>query len=73
MPTRGAGKELPASEATGRFEAELRWQPVVEVPRRIETSEAPGWQGATTPGSPPRVFQRGGVAGGHSAGPDSAV
>jgi len=24
------------------------WEPVVEVPRRTETDEAPGWQGATT-------------------------
>jgi hypothetical protein len=32
MSARGAGKEMPASEATGRFEAELCWQPVVDVP-----------------------------------------
>ena len=25
-----------------------RWQPVVQPPRRTETSEAPRWQGATT-------------------------
>jgi hypothetical protein len=24
------------------------WQPVVQVPRRTETGEAPGWQGATS-------------------------
>jgi len=31
-----------------RFRAEMSQEPVVEVPRRTETSEAPGWQGATT-------------------------
>jgi hypothetical protein len=33
---------------TRRFEAKLRYQPVVKVRRRTEAGDAPGWQAATS-------------------------
>ena len=45
-----ASEAAPPTSAlfTRRFEAQLRWQPVVKVWRRTETGEAPRGQGATT-------------------------
>ena len=36
-----------AGQTVGVFMPVKPWEPVVKVPRRIETGEAPGWQGAT--------------------------
>ena len=52
----GANTFIPSEAAphtgppffTRRFEAQLHWQPVVQVRRRIEGGEAPRRQGGTT-------------------------
>ena len=43
-------REIPQRRRVGRARHLGRepWQPVVQVPRRTETNEAPRWQGAMT-------------------------